>query len=231
MVLVGPDQRPVVWQAGRWDEPDAHHRRLTVDASEMALQAELSFTYDDATGFLSLQNVLRHVGRHGEIDLRAANSFAFLVREPVDRMIYLTGGWTEETSIQRAHPDDGVLTLESRSGKTGFQFQPYIALRTQSESYLCQILWSGNWRMQVEPKKDGVLLSGGSTTGTSDIGWPPANRFDCRQCCSAASVDRSTLPPSSSMISGVAGARTATDRSQCSLTVGIPISVSRRLSC
>jgi alpha-galactosidase len=161
MVLVGPDQRPVVWQAGRWDEPDAHHRRLTVDASEMALQAELSFTYDDATGFLSLQNVLRHVGRHGEIDLRAANSFAFLVREPVDRMIYLTGGWTEETSIQRAHPDDGVLTLESRSGKTGFQFQPYIALRTQSESYLCQILWSGNWRMQVEPKKDGVLLSGG----------------------------------------------------------------------
>ena len=76
-------------------------------------------------------------------------------------MIYLTGGWTEETAIQRAHPDDGVLTLESRSGKTGFQFQPYIALRTQSETYLCQILWSGNWRMQVEPKKDGVLLSGG----------------------------------------------------------------------
>jgi hypothetical protein len=162
MVLVGPDQRPVVWQAGRWDEPDAHHRRLTVGASEMALQAELSLAYDVATGILSLQNVLRHVGHDGEIDLRAATSFAFLVGEPVDRMIYLTGGWTEETAIQRAHPDDGVLTLESRSGKTGFQFQPYIALRTQSETYLCQILWSGNWRMQVEPKKDGVLLSGGA---------------------------------------------------------------------
>jgi alpha-galactosidase len=143
------------------EEPDAHHRRLTVDASEMALQAELSFAYDVATGFLSLQNVLRHVGRNGEIDLRAATSFAFLVCEPVDRMIYLTGGWTEETAIQHAHPDDGVLTLESRSGKTGFQFQPYIALPTQSETYVCQILWSGNWRVQVEPKKDAVLLSGG----------------------------------------------------------------------
>jgi hypothetical protein len=72
MVLVGPDQRPVVWQAGRWDEPDAHHRRLTVGASEMALQAELSLAYDVATGILSLQNVLRHVGHDGEIDLRAA---------------------------------------------------------------------------------------------------------------------------------------------------------------
>src|SRR5215831_9535669 len=42
MVLVGAEQRPVVWQAGRWEEPDAYHRRLTVDASEMALRAELS---------------------------------------------------------------------------------------------------------------------------------------------------------------------------------------------
>jgi alpha-galactosidase len=161
MVLIGADQRPVVWQAGRWDEPDAHHRRLTVDASGMALQAELSFTYDATTGLLSLQNVLRHVGHDGEIDLRAASSFAVLVREPVDRMIYLTGGWTEETEIQHGHPDDGVLTLESRSGKTGFRFQPYIALQTESDTYLCQILWSGNWQVQVESKKDAVLLSGG----------------------------------------------------------------------
>ncbi len=161
MVLAGADQRPVVWRAGRWDEPDAHHRRLTVDASQMALQAELSFAYDAATGILSLQNVLRHVGRGDAIDLRAASSFAILVREPIDRMIYLTGGWTEETAIQQGHPGDGVLTLESRSGKTGFQFQPYIALVTESDTWLCQILWSGNWQVQVEPKKDAVLLSGG----------------------------------------------------------------------
>jgi alpha-galactosidase len=161
MVVIGADQRPVLWRASRWEEPDTDHRRLTLEAQDVPLRAELSFGYDPATGLLSLRAVLRHAGAAGEIDLRAANSFAFLIREPVDRMFYLTGGWTEEAEIQRAHPDDGVLTLESRSGKTGFQFQPYIALRAEADTYLCQIFWSGNWRLQVEPKRDFVLLSGG----------------------------------------------------------------------
>jgi alpha-galactosidase len=161
MVLVGADQRAVVWQAARWEEPDAHHRRLTVDASGMPLQAELSFAYDGGTGFLSLQYVLRHVGRDGEIDLRATTSFAFLVREPVERVVHLTGGWAHETVTQSGRLDDGALSLESRVGKTGFQFQPYTALQTQSATYLCQLLWSGNWKMQVEPRKDAVLLSEG----------------------------------------------------------------------
>ena len=161
MVVAGADQRAVTWQAATFEEPDDHQRRLLLDAEGLPLRAELAFAYDSATGLLSQNTVLRHVGHEGEIDLRAARSFAFLVRAPVDRMLYLTGGWTEETEVQRAHPGDGVLTLESRSGKTGFQFQPYIALRAEADTYLCQILWSGNWRLQVEPKKDAVLLSGG----------------------------------------------------------------------
>ncbi|MGE5149923.1 MAG: glycoside hydrolase family 36 N-terminal domain-containing protein, partial [Rhodospirillaceae bacterium] len=161
MIVVGEDRHPVTWRSGSWQEPDDHHRLLTLDADGLPLQAALSFAYDAATGLLSLHTVLRHVGQDGEIDLRAARSFAFVVAEPVNRMLYLTGDWTEETEVQRAHPDDGVLTLESRSGKTGFQFQPYIALRTDTATYLCQILWAGNWRLQVEPKKDTVLLSGG----------------------------------------------------------------------
>ncbi|MBS0527660.1 MAG: alpha-galactosidase [Proteobacteria bacterium] len=161
MVVAGADQRPVTWHAGAWQELDDDHRRLTLQADALPLQAVLSFSYDAASGLLSLQPVLRHVGEDGEIDLRAARSFAFVVREPVERMFYLSGGWTEEAEIQRAHPDDGVLTLESRSGKTGFEFQPYIALRTSAATYLCQIFWSGNWQLQVEPKKDGALLSGG----------------------------------------------------------------------
>lgn len=161
MVVVGAEQRPVVWQAGKWEEPESDRRRLTLDARDDPLRAELSFVYDAATGFLSQHAVLRHVGNDGEVDIRAANSFDVVVGESIDRLFYLTGGWTDETDIQRGHPDDGVLTLESRSGKTGFQFQPYIALRADADTYLCQILWSGNWRMQVEPKKDAVFLSGG----------------------------------------------------------------------
>lgn len=161
MVVVGAERRPVAWHARSWQEPDDHHRILALDADGLPLTAVLSFAHDAATGLLSLHTVLSHVGQDDEIDLRAARSFAFLVGEPVDRMVYLTGDWTEETEVQRAHPDDGVLSLESRSGKTGFAFQPYIALRTEAATYLCQIFWSGNWRLQVEPKKDAVLLSGG----------------------------------------------------------------------
>ncbi len=175
MIVVGEARQPVTWRGGSWQEPDDHHRLLVLDAARLPLQAALSFAYDSATGFLSLHTVLRHIGQDGEIDLRAARSFAFVVREPVHRMLYLTGGWTEETEVQRAHPDDGVLTLESRSGKTGFEFQPYIALRTTDATYLCQILWSGNWRLQVEPKKDAVLLSGGLND------WRFRHRLGARQ--------------------------------------------------
>ena len=189
MVLVGPDQRPVVWQAAHWQEPDAHRRRLTLEATGMPLQAELSFVYDGATGFLSLQTVLSHIGRDGEIELRAATSFSFLVREPVERMIYLTGGWTEETEIQRAHPDDGVLTLETRTGKTGFEFQPYVALRTRRATCLCQIFWSGNWAVRVAPSGDGAMVSGGLNNWSfrHRMGVT-GNRSGCRPSCSAAST-------------------------------------------
>jgi alpha-galactosidase len=161
MVVVGAEQRPVTWKAGTLEEPSAHARRLVLTAEGLPLQAELSLAYDAATGLLSHRTVLTHAGRDGEIDLRRAESFVFLVREPVERMFHLTGGWMEETEIQRTHPDDGVLTLESRSGKTGFHFQPYIALGTEPATYLCQIFWSGNWRLQIEPKKHALLLSGG----------------------------------------------------------------------
>jgi alpha-galactosidase len=161
MVVVGAEQRPVTWQAGTWTESGPHGRRLGLVAEGLPLRAELSLDYDPATGFLSRRTTLTHAGQDGEIDLRGADSFALLVSEPVERMFHLTGGWMEETEIQRTHPDDGVLTLESRSGKTGFHFQPYIALRTERNTYVCQVFWSGNWRLQIEPKKNAVLLSGG----------------------------------------------------------------------
>src|SRR4029079_9414747 len=105
----------------------------------------------------SRTTVLRHTGQDGEIDLRAAESFTFLVREPIERMFHLTGGWMGENATQRTHPRDAVLTLESGSGKTGFPFQPYIALRTERDTYVCQLLWSGNWRRHIGPKNR-VLL-------------------------------------------------------------------------
>ena len=161
MVVVGADRRPVRWRASAWEEPDQHHRRLILDALDTTLRAELTFAYDSPTGLLSLTTVLKHAGRDGVIDLRGAESFSFLIREPVDRLLYLTGGWNAEAEIRHAHPGDGVLTMESRLGKTGFAFQPYLSVQGSSATYICEIFWSGNWRLVAEPGDDAMLLSGG----------------------------------------------------------------------
>ena len=51
--------------------------------------------------------------------------------------------------------------LETRTGKTGFEFEPYVALRSQRATCLCQIFWSGNWALRVAPSGDGAMVSGG----------------------------------------------------------------------
>lgn len=160
MAIVGADQQPVTWAGATWQEPDADHRRLLLIARDGRLHAEISLSHDPATGLIAQRTVLAHRGE-GETDIRATRALSFGISEPIHRILYLTGGWAEESEVQRAHPDDGVLTLESRAGKTGFQFQPYVALNSEAQTWLCQILWSGNWMMQIEPGKNGLLLSGG----------------------------------------------------------------------
>ncbi|MFI5001955.1 MAG: alpha-galactosidase, partial [Reyranellales bacterium] len=83
------------------------------------------------------------------------------IHEPIRRIFHLSGGWMEEANIQRVHPGAGELTLESRAGKTGFDFQPYVALRTDTSTYLCQLLWSGNWTLRVVPGQTGAIVLGG----------------------------------------------------------------------
>src|SRR5262249_44489923 len=54
------------------------------------------------------------------------------------------------------------LLLESRAGKTGFEYAPYVALRAPGETYVCELLWSGNWQLHVRRLPDGrVSLAGG----------------------------------------------------------------------
>ena len=36
-----------------------------------------------------------------------------------------------------------------------------MALSTKTSTYLCQIFWSGNWALQVEPGPDGAAVFGG----------------------------------------------------------------------
>ena len=161
MVAVGPQKEPVSWNVISWAEANAATRIMTLKAADQPLQAAVSFELDPVTGFLTRRTVLRHTGGPREIDIQETLALLVSIHEPVEQIIYLTGEWQEEADIVRADPAKGAITLESRSGKTGFEFQPYVAIITADASYLCQILWSGNWTLHVAPDRHGATLSGG----------------------------------------------------------------------
>jgi alpha-galactosidase len=161
LVALGAGKRPVPWTVVSWTEANAATRVITLEAAGQPLQAVVSFELDALTGFLVRRTVLRHTGGPREVDIQATLALLMSVHEPIEEIVYLTGEWLQEADIVRADPVQGAITLESRSGKTGFEFQPYVALRTRTATYLCQILWSGNWMLHVGPGRAGATLSGG----------------------------------------------------------------------
>lgn len=160
MVTAGPSQQPVTWRVAAWHQPDPLTLRLALSATEFPLAAEILFAIDQSTGVLSRSTTLRHRGTGPEVAIATTLAFCCAVHEPIDRMLYLAGAWAREAQIQHS-PGDAPLVLETRAGKTGFEYQPYVALRTQRSTCLCQIFWSGNWSLRVAPTPDGAVLSGG----------------------------------------------------------------------
>ncbi|HEX6960170.1 MAG TPA: alpha-galactosidase [Ferrovibrio sp.] len=161
MVAVGSRRSAVSWRLASWDEPDSFAQRLVLQAEDEPLDAEVQLAYDAASGILSRRTLLRHRGGPDEVDIRATLGFAFSLHEPVEQIVHLTGRWMEEFGIRRIRPGAAAISLESRAGKTGFAEQPYVALRAGAATYLCQILWSGNWSLDVIPHAAGATLLGG----------------------------------------------------------------------
>jgi alpha-galactosidase len=160
MILEGPEHRPVSWRVSVWHQPDPLTLRIVLSGLEVPLEAELWFELHASTGLLSRNTVLHHRGGGPDVDIAATLAFWYGIHEPIDDVRYLAGAWEQETQIQ--HGDSKMpLVLESRAGKTGFAFQPYLALSTKTSTYLCQIFWSGNWALQLEPGPDGAAVFGG----------------------------------------------------------------------
>jgi alpha-galactosidase len=160
MIAIGAARQPVSWRPSTWYQPDPLTLRLILDAVEQPLEAELVFAIDEASGVLSRHTVLRYNGAGPDVDVAATLAFWCGVHEPIDGIRYLAGEWGRESQV-RHDPSDARLDLESRAGKTGFDFQPYVALRAGDSTYLCEICWSGNWMLQVVPDAAGAVLRAG----------------------------------------------------------------------
>lgn len=163
MVTIGPTRRQVSWTESSRDQPAPSVHRLVLTAVEVPLEADLQFVHDASTGFVVRHTVLRNRGdgSAGDIDIRATLGCSIGIHEPIRTIVYLTGDHDQETEIRRVDADQGEVAMESRSGKTGFEFQPYVALLAEGSTYLCQLMWSGNWSMRVVPRPGGATLQGG----------------------------------------------------------------------
>jgi alpha-galactosidase len=169
MLVAGPQEQPVLWRVGTWYQPDPLTLRIALSAEDLPLTADVEFVIDAATGMLLRRTTVRHSGIGSAVEVAATLAFWFGIHEPVDEMRYLAGDWAQEMQIRRGHPER-QLHIESRKGKTGFEFQPYVALLTGTSTYLCQIFWSGNWTLDAVPHPGGAAVFGGYNN------W----RFRCR---------------------------------------------------
>ncbi len=158
--LVHAGRKPVAWRVSASHQPNPTTLRISLTALDQPLAADVVHTIDPATGLLSRTTLLHHLGVGPAVDITATLSFWLRTHQAPDRILYLAGEWAHETQLQRGL--GGVpLVLESRTGKTGFAFQPYVALQAGETTWLCQLFWSGNWILRILPTNAGVVISGG----------------------------------------------------------------------
>jgi alpha-galactosidase len=161
LVSVGWARQEVFWRIGESRQPDPLTLQLSLEATNFPLMAEVTFAIDPPTGILVRRTTIRHDGNGAEVPIRTTLSGCFGLHEPIDHAIYLSGSWSAETETQRDRRFRDALVLQSRDGKTGFGSQPHVLLRAGGSTYLCQLLWSGNWSMRIVPTADGAAITGG----------------------------------------------------------------------
>lgn len=163
MVEIGPRAAAVPWRLEDWAPLAQNGLRLTLRAEHAALACELCFEVDTGAGVLRRATVLRNLHPAGgpAIPIASAVSVWVTLRSAVDRVTFLTGAWGEEGQTRHVSGSHCVLTMDSRTGKTGFEFQPWMTLRSDNASWLCELLWSGNWVMQARLRPSLAILSGG----------------------------------------------------------------------
>ncbi len=73
------------------------------------------------------------------------------------RLTYLAGHWAGEAHVYREMIQPGTKELQSRSGRTGFESNPWFAIDAGGEAteengrvWFGALAWSGNWRLAVE---------------------------------------------------------------------------------
>jgi alpha-galactosidase len=161
-ISLGTRDEMVVWESAEGARTDPARFELVLRARDYPLEARLTYAVDPATGFLERRNLVRHTGRAGLHTVEGATSFAVRLPADVSALLFLAGGYGREAQPQRLPLTPATVVLESRNGKTGYDYAPYLALESPRHTYLAMLNWSGNWQMSARRIGTGCVdVSGG----------------------------------------------------------------------
>jgi alpha-galactosidase len=148
----------------RWAKATSDQARdrftLLLEARHHPLRLHWTLEHDAETGVLLRRTTLEHTGG-APIDIRGALSFSTQIVGEIREIRYVTGSWSSEGQVRTIRPDNTPILMESRSGKTGFEYQPWLAATVGEATVLIQLGWSGNWHMHARHRDDGLFVSGG----------------------------------------------------------------------
>jgi alpha-galactosidase len=159
-VRVGTRRTPVAWSRMAATAEDGT-LRVSLHAATAPLRADLLFRVD-GTGVLVRETKIVHTGGAGEpVLLSGVPSFALALPEAFDDAVFLSGEWGEETQVNAVPLRQTPIYLESRAGRTGFEYNPWLALQAPGVTVTAQLFWSGNWHLAGRQGPGATYLSGG----------------------------------------------------------------------
>lgn len=118
---------------------------------------ELHYTVDEATGILGRSAVV--INRTNQpVTIEKASAASWNLPSGTDyNLLYLTGRWAGEDTLNRQQILPGKTVLESRRGSTGDQNNPWFAIERGNSAdedtgdvWFGALAWSGSWSISIE---------------------------------------------------------------------------------
>jgi alpha-galactosidase len=143
-----------------------HYVSHTIKANELTIMlkdidrdlfVELHYVVDDETGILGRSAVIINKTQTAIMIENAAAATWSLPRGTDYSLLYLTGRWAGEDTLQKQVIRPGETVLESKRGSTGHQNNPWFAVERgdhpdeeTGDVWFGALAWSGSWRITVE---------------------------------------------------------------------------------
>ena len=152
-----PGKKPLSGLPASYAEPedDAESLEITLKDKLTGLSVVLTYTvfydYDVITKSVRAEN-------HGTGDIRIErilSSSTYLFHKDYD-FVHLHGTWAKERNIQKRPLINGEMSIDSKSGVSGWSHSPFVALAEKNADeergsvYAVALMYSGNHIMQAE---------------------------------------------------------------------------------